>query len=261
MSNWFSVLKIRTQDGEMMTIPSIEEYHEKFREELRPVVLAEYRKVSDRATEASKINIKRYSKTPGFVEYDASWRDRNTEKTHSIIIKYKGSGKEDEPHEVIAVFSDNLGPELQMGTDFKANTPYDFLQEVVKRIEDFYQSRAKTESLGVPSIEEDEDRVSTEEYNRSLEEGNPGYRMVEGKLRNLADMERLARIKGINLNELLARNNLTMADFVDEMPQEPQPEEPAPREPRVNERRERMRGRRDLLRPRRGRRGPVREEE
>lgn len=261
MSNWFLVLKIKTPDGEMMKVKSIEHFKKKLRAELRPVVLSEFRITSDRATEASKINIKGYN-LPDGRRLNASWRDRNSAATHDIDIKFRGSGDEKEPHELISISSQNLGPDLVLGTDFESEGAYDLILEVAERIEKFYADNTPKESLGVPTVEEDEERVSSEEYNRSLEEGNPGYRMVEGRLRNLADMERLAKIKGINLNELLSRNNLTMADFMANLPEErPQPRQPEPRQPRTNERRERMRQRRTQMQPRRGRRrGPAREE-
>lgn len=259
MSNWFGILKIKTPDGEMMNVKSIEHFKKKLRAELRPVVLDEFRLTSDRATEASKINIKGYD-TPTGRRLNASWRDRNSAATHDIDIKFRGSGDEKEPHELISISSENLGPNLVLGTDFESESAYDLILEVAERIEKFYADNTPKESLGVPTVEEDEERVSTEEYNRSLEEGNPGYRMVEGRLRNLADMERLARIRGININELLARNNLTMADFMVNVPEgRPQPTQPAPRQPRVNQRRQNLRQNRNIIRPRRG--PPRREEE
>jgi len=260
MSNWFSILKIKTPDGEMMKVKSIEHFKQKLRTELRPVVLSEFRVSSDRATEASKINIKGYA-LPNGRRINASWRDRNSASLHDIDIKFRGSGNEKEPHELISISSRNLGPNLVLGTNFESEGTYDLILEVAERIEKFYADNTPKESLGVPTIEEDEERVSSEQYKRSLEEGNPGYRMIEGKLRNLADMKRLAKIKGINLNELLARNNLSMADFMANLPEEqPEPRQPEPTQPRVNERRQRMRRRRTQIQPKRGVRGPKREE-
>tara|TARA_R100000231_G_scaffold14117_1_gene15476 strand:- start:35218 stop:35985 length:768 start_codon:yes stop_codon:yes gene_type:complete len=214
--NWFDVLKIKTPEGEMMVVNSITEYHNKLREELRPIVLEELRLTSERDTEKTKINIKPYRIVDG-VRYNASWRDKNSENTHSIDIRYRGSGNENEPHEIISITSDNLGPALQMGTNYEATNSYDLLLEVTDKIEDFYEQKFRTETLGVPSVEEDEDRVSTEEFNRKLEEANPGFKFIEGKLRDLGDMGRLANMKGITLDALLSRYNLTPRDFLDNM--------------------------------------------
>lgn len=259
MSSWFNVLKIRTPDGAMMVVENIEEFHDKFREYMRPVVLPELRVTSERITEATKINIKKYP-MPNGLSYNASWRDANDTKTYSLEIRYRGSGDEEEPHELISMFSDNLGPSLILGTDFEADNPFELLLEVRERVAEFLAPKRKKESLGVPSIEEDKDRVSTEEYNRSLEEGNPGFRMVEEQLRDLGDMERLARRKGITLDQLLQRHNLTLEDFMVDAPVErPAPEPPAQPRPEVPDegaqRRENLRQRRNQLQPRRGRRG------
>ena len=63
MSNWFNVLKIKTPDGEMMVVENIEKFHDKFRQYMRPVVLPELRLTSERITEATKINIKKYPRS------------------------------------------------------------------------------------------------------------------------------------------------------------------------------------------------------
>jgi len=262
VSNWFSILKIKTPDGEMMIVEDIEKFHNKFRQYMRPVVLPDLRLTSERITEATKINIKKYE-TPNGLRYNASWRDANDAQTYSLDINYRGSGDETEPHELISMVSDNLGPSLILGTNFEADNPFDLLLEVRERVAEFLAPKQKKESLGVPSIEEDEERVSTEEYNRGLEEANPGFRMVEEQLRDLGDMQRLARRRGITLDQLLQRHNLTVEDFMVNAPNERNTPAPPPPRPEVPDegaqRRENLRQRRNMIRPRR--RGPRRREE
>lgn len=259
MSNWFNVLKIKTPDGAMMVVENIEEFHDKFRQYMRPVVLPELRLTSERITEATKINIKKYDTPDGF-RYNASWRDANDTKTYSLEIKYRGSGDENEPHELISIYSDNLGPSLILGTNFEADNPFELLLEVRERVAEFLAPKQKRETLGVPSVEEDEERVSSEEYKRSLEEENPGFRMVEGQLRDLGDMQRLARRKGLTVDQLLERNNLTVQDFMVDAPNERNTPAPPPPRPEVPDegaqRRENLRRNRNMIRPRR--RGPPR---
>ena len=258
MYKWFDILKIKTPDGKMMVVENIKEYHDKFRIYMRPIVLPELRVTSKRITEKTKINIKSYP-TPNGLRYNASWRDANDKKNYSLEFNYKGSGNETEPHELISVFSNNLGPSLILGTNYESDDAFDLLLEIRERVAEFLAPEQKTETMGIPSVEEDEERVSSEQYNRSLEEGNPGFRMVEEQMRDLGDMKRLARRKGITLDQLLQRHNLTVEDFMIDVPSERNTPAPPPPSPEVSDggaqKRENLKQRRNQLKPRRGKRG------
>lgn len=263
VSNWFNILKIKTPDGKMMVVENIQEFHDKFRQYMRPVVLPELRLTSERLTEATKINIKPYPE-PNGIRYNASWRDANDEKTYSLDIKYKGSGNEEDPHELISMFSDNLGPSLILGTHFEAEDPIELLLEVRERVAEFLAPKQKKVSMGIPSIEEEEGRKTQEQLAQELARENPGYQMVEGQMRDLGDMKRLASRRGISLEQLLARHNLTVADFMVNLPQETNtpPPPPRPEVPDVGaQKRENLRMNRQRAGPIRRKRPPKEEEQ
>ena len=104
----------------------------------------------------------------------------------------------------LSATSDNLGPSLQMGNNFnEVDDPYDLLLEIVDRISGFFASDLNTQSLGIGSIEEEEGRQTQQQINRELAEANPGEVMYEGQMRNLSELTRIARRKGISLEYLL----------------------------------------------------------
>ena len=266
MSNWFSILKIKTPDGAWLinSAGSFIEWKKRLQKLLEDVVLQEFKSTSTRARERSRVRV-----TPNPVGnprtklldsdetiYQVSFRLPFTEVSCSIDFLFKKNPEANNLYYVTAI-GYNLGPNFVYDINYEVGNEGSFLEEIVDRVGQYMETfMPKRETGQVPSVEEEEGRKTQAQINEELARENPGYFMIEGSMRDRAWISNEVAKRNISLESFLAQNNISMEDFATGMPPTPPPpQEPEPRQPRVNERRENLRRRRGQLQPRRGRRG------
>ena len=266
MSNWFSILKIKTPDGAYLinSAGSFKEWKERLQKLLEDVVLQEFKATSTRARERSRVRV-----TPNPIGnprtkllesdetlYQVTFRHPYTEVSCSIDFLFRKNPKADNLYYVTTI-GYNLGPNFVYDINYEVGNEGAFLEEIVDRVGQYMETFAPTRETGqIPSIEEEEGRKTQAQINEELARENPGYFMIEGSMRDRAWISNEVAKRNISLESFLAQNNISMEDFTTGMPAPPPPpQQPQPREPTINQRRENLRQRRNQLRPRRGRRG------
>ena len=271
VSNWFSVLKIKTSDGAWLinSAGSFTEWKKRLQKLLDKVVLQEFKATSTRAKEKSRVRVTQNpvgNPRTKLLEsdekiYQVTFRHPYTEVSCSIDFLFRENPEADNLYYVTAI-GYNLGPNFVYDINYEVGNEGAFLEEIADRVGKYMETSNPQGGGQIPSIEEEEGRKTQAQINQELARENPGYFMIEGSMRDRAWISREVARRKISLESFLAQNNITMEEYSMGMPTPPPPPpQQQPREPTVNERRENLRRRRNQLGPRRGRRGPVREEE
>ena len=263
VSNWFNILKIKTPDGAWLinSAGSFQEWKKRLQKLLEDVVLQEFKATSTRDKERSRVRVTQDpvgNPRTKLLEsdetiYQVSFRHPFTEVSCSIDFLFKKNPEADNLYYVTAI-GYNLGPNFVYDINYEVGNEGAFLEEIVDRVGEYMETSKPQGGGQIPSIEEEEGRKTQAQLAQELARENPGYQMVEGQMRDLGDMKRLASRRGISLEQLLARLNLTFADFMVNLPQETNtpPPPPRPEVPDVGAQK------RENLRMNRQRTGPIR---
>lgn len=232
--DWFSVLKIKNQKGEDIEAP-LEAFKDNLINILGGAALPEFRVTSTRASEGSRVRATYKNITDTGYTLNLSFRHPATKESHNIEIRIQGDyeNKKTGTGKIIAVVSPNLGPDLTFPSDYVTENASSLIMEILERVENYIKQTTPKESLGIPSVEEEEGRETTEERNRSLAESNPGYFMIDGSMRDKVWILSAARRSGKSLESYLQSKGISMKEYNNSLQESTQrTETPRPQENR-----------------------------
>lgn len=225
--DWFSVLKIKNQQGETIEAP-LESFKDNLINVLSGAALPEFRITSTRASEGSRVRATYKNITDSGYTLNLSFRHPATRESHNIEIRIQGDyqNKKTSKGKIIAVMSPNLGPALTFSSNHVTENASSLIMEILEAVEGYIKQTTPKESLGVPSLEEEQNRETTEERNRSLAEANPGYFMIDGSMRDKVWIVSAARRSGKSLESYLESKGISMDEYNNSLQESVQRQEP-----------------------------------
>lgn len=212
MFDWRRILKIKTPNGEYLVVKDVEKFKERLRAELNSMGLDFFGQVGYNRGTLAEWKEGGAQFNPTSRKSVVMIRDKWAGERLLIIASVRHPEKEDRWEYVVTLMENDegdfvyltaMGPLLTLGGDAELNNEVELITAISGALEDSLESEFERPEVARPIPEPE--RQTGAEVRADVEEANPGYIQIEGKLHSRVKLMLRAERLGISLDTLIER--------------------------------------------------------
>jgi hypothetical protein len=230
-TDWRSILKIKTPNGEYLVVKDVERFKELLRTELDTVGLRTYGQIGyNRGRGRKRVDIP--PSLAGVAEGESTPFNEAPRKSN-VVVREKWQGerliiiasarhptRQDRLEYTITLMENDegdfvyltaFGPNLSLGGDDELNNETSLIIAIGEALEGELES--VLEERPEPAHQQEEPpRQTGAEVRAEVEAANPGYIMIQGQMHNVETLKERAERKGISLRVLVQQMGGNLGD-------------------------------------------------